>query len=111
MQNVLLSGLGRGHQLSCRNGHGVIRLLGCFLGMHYFPMQVPAQVSFVLRQSVIRLRQLQCDYVQRKLRRYYRCVLGYPSCSYLTPFLVASGFVAEESVSLGNLTVSEQPFG
>ena len=68
LQDILLCDLHRKHQLPCRNGHGIIRHLGCLLRVHYFAMQVSTQVSFELRQSNVCLCQFQCDHIQRQLR-------------------------------------------
>ena len=35
----------------------------------------------------------------------------YPFCGHLNYLLDASGFAAEETISLGNLTVPQQAFG
>jgi len=59
LQNVLRSYLHwKWYQLPRRSRHGVIGHLGRLLGMQRCPMQVPAQISLDLQQSIVRPRQL-----------------------------------------------------
>jgi len=112
LQDLLHCSIYRGCQLPCRNGHSVIRHLGCLLSLFHCSMQVSAQVPFDdVQQSNVRLCQSKRDVIQRKLRRHNQCVSVYPLCSSLISLLAASGFVAEEAISLGNITVPQQAFG
>lgn len=80
LQDVLLSHLRRKHQFPRRSRHGVVRHLDRLFRLYHRAMQAPTQVSFDLRQSIVRFRQQQCNSIQRKLCRYHLCVSMRPLC-------------------------------
>lgn len=93
-------------------GYRVCGPLARFLGLYFQRVQHP-QIPSRLRELDIRSRKLERHHVQCILRRFdqYAHPFSHLVCPKLTIYEGAQGFIARESVTLGNLTVANQALG